>query len=289
LYTALVTLLRVASPLLPLVSEEIFRELTGEESVHLGDWPAAEKLPADPELVRAMDRAREVCSAALALRRAQDVRVRQPLRALVVAGADVERLRPFAALIADEVNVKSVELSSDIERYASFRLQVNARTVGKRLGKKTQEVIGAAKAGRWTRTVDGAIEVLGEVLGPEDFTIGLEPREGVVCQPLPANDAIVILDLAIDAALLHEGIARDVVRAVQQARREAGLHVSDRIRLALELPADWRDAAQGFRDYIAEQTLATELTLGPAPAGGGFSEHTSEMSGESLRVALRRS
>jgi len=288
LYTVLVTLLRVASPLLPLVTEEIHRGLTGEDSVHLQDWPVAASLPADPELVRAMDRAREVCSAALALRRAQDVRVRQPLRTLVVAGAGVERLRPFAALVADEVNVKSVDLSGEIERYASFRLQVNARSVGKRLGKKTQSVIAAAKAGRWTRRPDGTVEVEGEVLAGEDFSVLLEAREGVVCQPLAANDAIVILDLAIDAALAHEGIARDVVRAVQQARREAGLHVSDRIRLALDLPADWREAVEHFRGYVAEQTLALELTLGPAPAGGGYSEHASEMSGESLRVALRR-
>ena len=288
LYTVLVTLLRVASPLLPLVTEEIHRGLTGLESVHLCDWPQALKLPADPELVRAMDRAREVCSAALALRRAQDVRVRQPLRALIVAGADAERLRPFAALIADEVNVKSVELSGEIERYASFRLQVNARTVGKRLGKKTQDVIAAAKAGRWARRDDGTVEVEGELLSGEDFSILLEAREGVACQPLAANDAIVILDLAIDLALAHEGVARDVVRAVQQVRREAGLHVSDRIQLALDLPADWRDAAEQFRAYIAEQTLATELTFGPAPEGQDFSSHVAEMSGESLRVAVRR-
>jgi isoleucyl-tRNA synthetase len=83
-------------------------------------------------------------------------------------------------------------------------------------------------------------------------------------------------------------VARDVVRAVQQARREAGLHVSDRIRLALELPADWRGAAEQFRDYIAEQTLATEIALGAPPADAGFSSHRSEMSGESLQVALRR-
>jgi isoleucyl-tRNA synthetase len=245
-------------------------------------------LPADPELVRAMDRAREVCSAALGLRRAKDVRVRQPLRTLVVAGRDVEALRPFIALIADEVNVKSVELSSEIERHASFRLQVNARSVGKRLGRKTQALIAAAKAGRWARKPDGAVEVEGEILTGEDFSVLLEAREGVVCQPLAANDAIVILDLEIDTALAHEGVARDVVRAVQQARREAGLHVSDRIRLALELPDDWREAAERFRDYIALQTLATEFTLGPAPSGAGFSEHASEMSGESLRVALRR-
>jgi len=288
LYTVLVTLLRVAAPLLPLVTDAIHRDLTGEDSVHLCDWPDAAKLPADPELVRAMDRAREVCSAALALRRAKDVRVRQPLRALVVAGADVESLRPFSALIADEVNVKSVELSSEIERYASFRLQVNARTVGKRLGKKTQGLIAASKAGRWTRLADGSVEVEGERLEGEDFAILLEPREGVVCQPLASNDAIAILDLAIDPSLAAEGVARDVVRAVQQARREAGLHVSDRIRLALDLPEDWRAAAEQFRGYIAEQTLATELALGAPPAGGGYSSHAAEMSGENLRVALRR-
>ncbi len=288
LYTVLVTLLRVASPLLPMVTEEIHRGLTGEDSVHLCDWPDTASLPADPELVHAMDRAREVCSAALALRRAQDVRVRQPLRTLVVAGADVERLRPFVGLVADEVNVKSVELSGEIERYATFRLQVNARTVGKRLGKKTQGLIAASKAGRWTRRADGSVEIEGEILAGDDFTILLEAREGVVCQPLGTNDAIAVLDLAIDAALAHEGVARDVVRAVQQARREAGLHVSDRIRLALELPEDWRDAAVQFRAYIAEQTLATELALGAPPADGGFSSHAAEMSGESLRVALRR-
>ncbi len=288
LYTVLVTLLRVASPLLPLLTETVHRGLTGEDSVHLSDWPDAAALPADPELVRAMDRAREVCSAALALRRAKDVRVRQPLRGLVVAGADAERLAPFAELVADEVNVKHVELSQEIEKYAAFKLQVNARTVGKRLGKKTQELIAAAKAGRFTLHGDGSAEVAGEKLAPEDFSVLLEPREGVICQPLASNDAIVILDLAIDEALAREGVARDLVRAVQQARREAGLHVSDRIRLALELPAEWRDAAEHFRDYIAEQTLATDVALGAPPADAGFSSHAAEISGESVRVGLRR-
>jgi isoleucyl-tRNA synthetase len=286
LYTALVTALRAVSPLLPLISEEVFRGLTGEESVHLGDWPDASRLPRDPELVRAMDRAREVCSAALALRASHDVRVRQPLRELVIAGADVDGLRPFADLIADEVNVKSVKLSAEIERFASQKLAVNARTVGKRLGKKTQEVIAAAKAGRWKQIAPGQVEVAGESLSGDDFSLLLEPREGMVCQPLGSNDAIVILDLAVDESLADEGVARDVVRAIQQARREAGLHVSDRIAVALELPADWRASAERFSSYIAEQTLASELRFGPP--GAGFSTHSAEISGESLRVALRR-
>jgi len=286
LYTALVLALRAASPLLPLISEEVYRGLTREESIHLADWPDSSALPSEPQLVRAMDRAREVCSAALALRRAHDVRVRQPLRELTVAGADVDGLRPFAALVADEVNVKTVSLSAEIERFASFKLSVNARTVGKRLGKKTQEVIAAAKAGRWKQTAPNTVEVAGESLSGDDYQLLLEPRPGVVCQPLGTNDAIVILDVTLDAEFAAEGVARDVVRAVQQARREAGLHVSDRVRVALELPADWRAAAERFRDYIAEQTLATELVLG-AP-GPGFTTHSAEVSGESLRVALKR-
>ena len=149
-------------------------------------------------------------------------------------------------------------------------------------------MIAAAKAGRWKALDRERVEVAGETLSGDDFSLLLEPRDGVVCEPLGSNDAIVILDLAIDEGLANEGIARDVVRAVQQARREAGLHVSDRIRLALELPADWRAAAEHFRPYIAEQTLATELALGAPAAGAGFSTHVAEVSGESLRVALRR-
>jgi isoleucyl-tRNA synthetase len=286
LYTALVIALQAASPLLPLITEEVFRGLTGAESVHLGDWPDAARLPAEPELVTAMDRAREVCSAALALRRAQDVRVRQPLRELTVAGANVDGLRPFTALVAEEVNVKTVSLSAEIERFASFKLAVNARTVGKRLGKKTQEVIAAAKAGRWKQTGANTVEVAGESLSGEDYQLLLEPRPGVVCQPLGSNDAIVILDVTLDESLASEGVARDVVRAIQQARREAGLHVSDRIQVRLALPEDWRAAAERFTSYIAEQTLATELALGDAPQG--WSSHAAEVSGETLQVSLKK-
>ena len=288
LYTVLVLALRAASPLLPLIGEEIYRGLTGEASVHLCDWPDSARLPSDPALVSAMDRAREICSAGLALRERFDIRVRQPLRQLLVVGAGGEGLREFAALIADAVNVKAVAFSADIDRYASFRLAVNARVVGKRLGKRTQEVIAAAKSGQWKRVGDGAVEVAGERLGPDEFELRVEAREGVVCQPLPASDGIVVLDPAIDEGLKQEGLARDVVRTIQQARREAGLHVSDRIQLALELPGDdWRSAVERFRGYVAEQTLASELVLG-APSGSDWSTHEAEVSGESLRVNLRR-
>ena len=287
LYTVLETLLRAASPLLPLVTEEIYRGLTGRRSVHLSDWPDVEGFPADDALVRDVDRIREVCSAALALRRSHNVRVRQPLRRLTVAGPDLERLGPLLELVRDEINVKEVVLSDEIESYATFQLQVNARSLGPRLGPAVQEVIRAAKRGDWTRRADGKVEMAGQVLEEGDYTLLLNAKEGITCQSLPGNDAIAVLDLELSPALVDEGRARDLVRVIQAARRDAGLHVSDRIRLALELPEDWKGAAERFRDYLAEQTLATDLSLEGAPTDG-FSVHESHVSGRSVRIALAR-
>ena len=288
LYTVLLTLCRVASPLLPFVTEEIYRNLSDERSVHLSDWPDCAALPDEPELVADMDRARDACSAALALRAAKNARVRQPLASLTVAGAGSERLRPYLDLIADEVNVKEVHLTGEIEQYADFRLQVNARALGPRLGKDMKKVLAAAKQGRWERTPEGGgVVVDGVALAEGEYELKLEPKEGVACEALPGGDAIAVLDLDLSDELVQEGVARDVVRLVQQARKEAGLHVSDRIRLALELPADARAAVDRFRDYVSEQTLAAELELDPVEPDGLF-RHEAALGGDPIAVALAR-
>ncbi len=234
-----------------------------------------------------MDRVRDICSSGLGLRRAEKIRVRQPLRRLTVAGADLESLRPFLGLIRDEVNVKEVELSSEIEHYATFRLQVNARALGKRLGAKMQEVIRDSKRGLWQKG-PGGVEVAGEVLGHGDFELLLRAKEGVTCQALPSNDAVVILDLELDEELEQEGRARDLVRLVQQARKEADLHVSDRIHLVLKLPPKWAEAAEHFRDYVAEQTLARRLELGDRAPPAGFSLHETELGDASIQIGLAK-
>jgi isoleucyl-tRNA synthetase len=287
LYTALVTLCRAAAPLLPLVLEEIHIGLTDEESVHLCDWPDVSSLPSDRELVSSMDRVREVCSSTLALRAASNARVRQPLAELVIAGSRVEALRPYAELIADEVNVKRVGFESDVSAYATFRLKLNARALGPRLGSATKTVIAASKRGEWSEASDGAIEVSGHRIEPDEYELLLEPKPGVVCEPLPGNDAIVVLDLELSADLIAEGRARDLVRAVQQARKLAALHVADRIELMVDVPPDWRTAIERFADYVREQTLATALAYGE-PGGEDRFEHTAEVSGQTLRIGLRR-
>lgn len=148
LHTVLEVTCRLAAPLLPLATEVIWRGLTGERSVHLTDWPEADVLPKDPDLVAAMDQVREVCSVGSSLRKAKKLRVRLPLPKLTVAVQDPDSLRPFADLIADELNVKAVELSDDVPAYGRFELAVNARVAGPRIGKDVQAAIKAVKAGR---------------------------------------------------------------------------------------------------------------------------------------------
>src|SRR5262245_44468550 len=287
LYTALVTLCRVASPLLPFLTDEIHLGLTGGESVHLGDWPDAAALPDDPGLVRDMDRVRDVCAAALAMRRARSVRVRQPLATLTVAGPGAARLTPYLDLVRDEVNVKEVRRSEEIESFASRRLQLNAKALGPRLGPDMKKVLAAARAGDWKRDGDGVV-VAGQRLEHGEYSLLLEAKPGVECQALAAGDMIAVLDFTLSERLLQEGIARDLVRVVQQARRDAGLHVADRIRLSLDLSEEQRAAVRAFAAYMSENTLAVELDLDGALDGSGVFRLDAELRGGPVRVALAK-
>lgn len=177
LHTVLEVVSRLAAPLLPLVTEVIWRGLTGGRSVHLADWPAAGELPADPALVESMDEVRAVCSTVLSLRKAQKLRVRLPLPQVTVAAPDAHRLQPFADLVQDEVNVKSVELTDDVDAHGRFELVVNARAAGPRLGKDVQTVIKAVKAGDWSEADDGTVTAAGIALLPEEYTTRLVAAE----------------------------------------------------------------------------------------------------------------
>jgi isoleucyl-tRNA synthetase len=263
LSTVLVTLCRVAAPLLPLLTENVFQGLTGERSVHLTDWPAPTTLPADAELVETMDLVREVCSAAHAIRKAQGRRARLPLRTLTVATADPDRLRPFIGLIADEVNVKEVVFSEDLEDVAERVLTLVPSVLGPRLGSDAPKVFAAMKKGDWTVS-DTAVIAGGISLEPGDYELVLRPRNPDEGRTLPGDVGVVTLDITVDAALQAEGSARDVIRLVQAERREAGLHVSDCISLELEAPAAVIGAVEAHRTYVAEQTLAVDLRLSVA-------------------------
>ncbi len=277
LYTVLETTCRVAAPLLPLVTEDVWRGLTGGRSVHLTDWPDAAALPADDALVAAMDRAREVASATLGLRKAQSLRVRQPLRSLTAVTPDPAALQPFSAVVADEVNVKEVRLLAlDADEAAevgvSQRLTVNARAAGPRLGKGVQDVIRASKSGDWTADAAGHVVCGGVPLVEGEYileTVVADAEAAHRAVAVLAGGGFVVLDTDVDDELAAEGWARDVVREVQDARKAAGLHVSDPIRLRLAVPADKREWAQRHLDLFRSETLAREVEVATSVATSG--------------------
>ena len=267
LYTVLEVTCRLAAPLLPMASEAIWRGLTGERSVHLTDWPADDELPRDADLVAAMDVVQQVCSAGSSVRKANNLRVRLPLPRLTIASADVDRIAPYTDLIADELNVKSIELSTDVDTYGTFELAVNARVAGPRLGKDVQRVIKAAKAGDWSVRTEGGEDVV--TVAGTDLVEGEYTRKLVAAQPdstAELQGGLVVLDTTVTEELEAEGWAKDRVRELQEARRSAGLDVSDRIRVVLAVPAARTEWAERHRELIAGEVLAVELEVVGADA-----------------------
>jgi isoleucyl-tRNA synthetase len=278
LWTVLEAICRAAAPLLPFTTEAIWRGLTGEPSVHLADWPDLSDWPADAQLASAMDLVRTVCSTALGLRKARQLRVRLPLARLTVGHPDAAALAPYADLIRDEVNVKDVELLTDPAGLGSFEVAVNPRALGPRVGAKVQEVIKAVKAGNWEQHGD-SLTAAGIALEPGEYELRLVAADPDSTSALPGNAGLVTLDALVTAELTAEGTARDVVRIVQQARRDARLAVTDRITLTVGADGMVADAIGAHADFIAGETLATGLRIVPAadvdapaqPAGDGGS------------------
>jgi len=279
LYTALETLTRVMAPLAPLLTEEVWRGLTGGRSVHLTDWPELDGpygdiLVKDDELVATMEQVRNAVSLGLSLRKANKQRVRQPLAALNIVVPDQDLLAPYADILKSELNVKSVDLTELTEdataQYGiSQNLAVNARAAGPRLGRGVQAAIKAAKAGDWTET-DGQVVVntpdgpVPLVDGEYELTtvVGSGDGQDIAAAVLPGG-GFVVLDLALTPELIAEGYARDTIRDIQDARKAAGLEVSDRINLTLTVPSESVSAIEANRDLITAETLAVSLTVVP--------------------------
>jgi isoleucyl-tRNA synthetase len=271
LFTALETVTRAAASLLPLVSEEIWRGLTGGRSVHLADWPDADLFPANPSLVETMDRIQQICSTGSSLRKAANLRVRLPLQELTVVAPGADALQGFAAVVADELNLRSVRLldaatASPEEFGIQQKLVVNARAAGPRLGKNVQVAIKGSKSGDWSVDDAGVVNAGGLQLEPQEYTL-----ETVVAGSGGAAAAVavlpgggfVVLNTEVTPELEAEGLARDMVRAIQQARKDAGLNVSDRIRTTVTAPGNVVDALLANAELVKGETLTVDLVAEP--------------------------
>ena len=261
LYTVLETLSRVASPLLPMTTEVIWRGLTGERSVHLTDWPDASALPEDPQLVEAMDAVRSISSSASSLRKAHKLRNRLPLPKLTVAMPNASALQDFTSIIADEVNVKDVELTDDVASVGTFEVVVNARAAGPRLGKDVQRVIKAVKSGNYTVSEDGVVVADGIELQDNEYTRKLVAQDPDNTADCPAIGGLVVLDTNVTEELEAEGWAADRIRGLQDARKNAGFEVTDRIAVRLAVPEDKHQWALEHSDTIVNEVLATKFDV----------------------------
>ncbi|MDQ2782535.1 MAG: DUF5915 domain-containing protein, partial [Actinomycetota bacterium] len=243
-----------------------------ERSVHLTDWPDAAELPADPTLVDSMDRAREICSTTSALRKAAKLRARLPLASLTVVSANPSGLEAFVAVVQDEVNVKDVRVvdlarASEADFGVTQRLTVNARAAGPRLGRDVQVAIRGSKSGDWSLAQDGTVTAGGLALEDGEFSVDtvVDQASGTASRAvamLPGG-GFIVLDTDVTPELAREGLANDLVRAVQQGRRETGLHVSDRISLTITGDDEVYDATMAHRDHIVSETLATQFGSSP--------------------------
>jgi isoleucyl-tRNA synthetase len=257
---------RALAPFLPFVAEHIHLALTGE-SVHLQDWPDASRFASETALVERMDLARDACSAAASIRMAKNIRNRLPLRKLTVAHPRRDLLEPLRDVIADEANVKEVVFASDPKAFGSEVLVVNPRIVGKRLGPLMKAVLEAAKAGAWKKLPDGAVEVAGTRIEKDEYELRFRAKEGIDAASFAGNAGVVALDTFVDEELSREGIARDFIRLVQVARKDAGFAISDRIHIEAAASKDTEAAIRAHQDMVKGETLALSINFVAAPSG----------------------
>ena len=260
LYTVLTTFTRVAAPFLPMIMEEIYGGLTHGDSVHLASWPNLDELPEDPDLVSRMDQIREAASTALHLREEAGLRVRLPLGSVTVAGKNASDLSEVADLLAEEINVHEVILTEEIGDSATLNLKPNGNILGPRLGSEVQKVFAAAKRGDWVFAEEGRTEVAGHLLDPQEYDLALEPADPTTTASLRSNDTVVILDTNVTPELKAEGSARDLIRTIQQARKDADLEVTERIAVEVSWSPDDIEAIRKHEGAIMAAVLAHQIS-----------------------------
>jgi isoleucyl-tRNA synthetase len=234
-------------------------------SVHLQDFPDLSLIKSEEALVNDMDMVRDICSAALFIRDKKNLRVRLPLNKLTIIGKNSRSMNDYKDIIADEVNVKNIEIIDEIGDLAELKLQINFKKVGAKFGAKMKEISNAAKDGNWKKIINNGvetIEVAGEILDHDDFEIKLITKDPESIVPLPSNDCLVKLDIVVTKELEMEGVARDIIRTIQQNRKDANLNISDRIKIKLfSGNFDFAEVIKTHGNYIKEQTLTDEIEI----------------------------
>jgi isoleucyl-tRNA synthetase len=294
LHECLVTTATLLAPFTPFVTEEVWRNLAAERggrpvSVHLADYPEEDVSLIDDDLDEAMEAARQIVELGRRVRVETRSRTRLPLAEAVVHVPGSHRLvGPLLATVADELNVKRIEFAESDEAFGRWRAKPNFKTLGPRLGETVKEVATALAAddGHAARALARGepVTVAGVSIGPDDVDLVQEVATG--WGVASEGGLTVALDLEVTEELRREGLARDLIRVVQDARKAAGLHVSDRIVLAVEAEGEPAEALARHRGLVAGETLAVDVVLG-AGAGSAFRQQA-DLDGSVVTVWLAR-
>jgi isoleucyl-tRNA synthetase len=265
LYSVLVLISKAIASLLPFTAEAIFLSLCNkpeiEHSVHLERFPELIDFKINHRLIKNMDKVMEACNVALHLRNELGIRVRQPLSKAIFVGVSEDSLdNDMERLVLDELNLKSWETlpKSEISKYANLKIKLNLPIIGKRIPEKVKELLAAVKNEQWYLAND-KVSIAGVELESEEFQIIIETKDEYkkAAATLPNHDGLIILDTNINDELRAEGIIRDIVRVIQQTRKDIKLDITDRIELSIITTNDFiKDAVENWSQYIESQTLS---------------------------------
>lgn len=275
LYHVLTTLCRALAPFAPFVSEYIYKNLTGAESVHLQPFPTA--VDTDSKIVMDMRRVQSIVSVGKQLREQYKLRNRLPLARLTIAGAVMPE---YADIIKDELNVKTVEFAPDTATVADSFVYLITPKIGARLGGALKEIIPAVKRGDYEIT-GNALKAAGHELQADEFEKRLTVRDGITGAALPDNTAVVVLDTETNSELIAEGLANDALRFIQDTRKAMGLDVSDRIKMEYTADPALAMAIEAHRDRIMRDALIRDMHAGAGDA-------STEIEGYNLSIAIKK-
>ncbi len=267
LYTVIINICKISAPILPFTTEYIYKNLTGDLSVHLCDYPKSLNFANNEYatiLMNSMDKVSNICKIVKNLREQFNLRNRLPISDIKVVGLSLENLSQFTDIIKSESNSKEVIYEDKIENYAEKFLYIYTPIIGKRLGAKLANIIKASKAGEYKITKNDnnetICEIAGEVLFANEFEERLNIKDKITGKALEDNSAIVIINTEITDDLRIEGVARDFIRQIQEERKNQNLNVSDRIKIYYnEDDTDISKAIEKFAEYIKDETLSTEI------------------------------
>lgn len=259
LYTILLNTTKVLSPLMPLISEEIYTKLTSLESVHLCDWPKTDNFPNNTKFLEQMDLVREISSAGLGIRKTNNIRVRQPLKEITIAGDNISWLRDFENYVLEEVNVKKIILDENSDSLYRNKIKINLRKMGPKLGKNTGKYMEAANNYNWKINEDRTVTLLDIVLEKDEYFLEKESNPGTEAREINDGNIVVSLNIDINPDLKIEGIARDILRAVQNKRKDKNFDISDKINIKIYGDSKIEETISKHGKYISQNSLADTI------------------------------